>query len=43
MLGENLSFPVTQHLCSSPHIQDSNNEKNANKCYSSRRTAGSSS
>ncbi len=43
MSGENLSFPVMQYLGGSPLTQDFNNEKNANKCYSSRRTAGSTS
>lgn len=43
MSGENLSFPVMQCHRGSSLIQDINNEKNANKCYSSRRIASSAS
>ena len=43
MSGENLSFPVMQCRRGSSLIQDVNNEKNVNKCYSSRRTASSAS
>jgi len=41
MSGKNLSFPVKISCCVRPLRQDINNEKNANKCDSSRRVASS--